>query len=62
MLYNVGFRPLIRNGRAVAASVLPFDWRPNTILKTARFWKDSVNYGLDAETFIPQRVYRVRYE
>lgn len=54
---------IVRDGRAVAASVLPLDWGPNTIMKATRWWVEKVAHGLAAEaSFGPDRVIRVRYE
>src|SRR5262245_14756673 len=54
---------LIRDGRAVAASVLPLDWGPNRIDRAAHEWVEMVGHGLAAEArFGPSRVARVRYE
>jgi hypothetical protein len=54
---------LIRDGRAVAASVMPLDWGPNTIVPTAHWWVHHLAFGLAAEThFGGDRVLRVRYE
>lgn len=41
---------IVRDGRAVAASVLlPLDWGPNVIESAARFWAERLAYGLAAE-------------
>lgn len=57
------FIHIVRDGRAVAASVLPLDWGPNSIIEAARFWVEQTAYGLAAEqTFGPARVLRVAYE
>lgn len=53
---------IVRDGRAVAASVLPLDWGPNVIESAARFWAERLAYGLAAELRWPERVVRVRYE
>lgn len=55
---------IVRDGRAVAASLLMhLDWRPNTINKAAHFWIEKVSYGLGAESFWgEERVRQVRYE
>ena len=53
---------LVRDGRAVAASVLPLDWGPNEIDSAARFWAERLAYGLAAESRWPQQVIRVSYE
>jgi hypothetical protein len=54
---------LVRDGRAVAASVMKLDWGPNTPKDTARWWTSYVSFGLAAEHALPQdRILRVRYE
>ena len=54
---------IVRDGRAVAASIMPLDWGPNSIVKAARWWMRMVSFGLAAELkFGPDRVLRVRYE
>src|SRR5688572_29734762 len=35
---NAAFIHLIRDGRAVAASIMPLDWGPNDIFSSAIFW------------------------
>lgn len=53
---------IVRDGRAVAASVLPLDWGPNEIETAARFWAGRLAYGLMAESRWPDKVVRVYYE
>jgi hypothetical protein len=53
---------IVRDGRAVGASVLPLDWGPNEIDSAARFWAERLAYGLAAESFWRKKVVRVRYE
>lgn len=53
---------IVRDGRAVAASVLPLDWGPNVIDSAARFWAERLAYGLAAEVRWPEQVIRVHYE
>ena len=54
---------IVRDGRGVAASVLPLDWGPNTIIAAAHWWIHHIAFGLAAETFYGEnRVLRVRYE
>jgi hypothetical protein len=54
---------LVRDGRAVAASVMPLDWGPNTAYFAARWWARNLAHGLAAESFFgPEKVLRVRYE
>ena len=57
------FVHLVRDGRAVAASLLPLDWGPNNALHAAEFWMARCAAGLAAESQLgPDRVLRVRYE
>jgi hypothetical protein len=53
---------IVRDGRAVAASVLPLDWGPNVIDSAARYWAERLAYGLAAEIRWPDKVIRVHYE
>jgi hypothetical protein len=57
------FIHLIRDGRAVCASLMPLDWGPNTIILAAQKWALHVGYGLAAEAALPpMTVRRVTYE
>jgi hypothetical protein len=57
------FIHLVRDGRAVAASLLPLDWGPNNALHAAEFWMGRCAPGLAAESQLgPERVLRVRFE
>ena len=57
------FIHIIRDGRAVAASIMPLDWGPNTIDKTACSWKSRVSRYLSLESSLNNdQVLRVRYE
>ena len=57
------FIHLVRDGRAVAASLLPLDWGPNNPLHAAEFWLARCAPGLAAELDLgATRVLRVRYE
>lgn len=54
---------LVRDGRGVAASVMPLDWGPNTIIAAAHWWVHHISFGLAAELhYGSSRVLRVRYE
>ena len=54
---------IVRDGRAVAASLLPLDWGPNRIDRAAHLWVEMVGHGLAAEAhWGAARVARVRYE
>lgn len=57
------FIHIVRDGRAVAASILPLDWGPNSIIKAARWWMRMTSFGLAVEkTLGPELVMRVKYE
>lgn len=53
---------LIRDGRAVASSVIPLDWGPIDAKGAATWWMNKIAHGLAAELAFPNRVCRVRYE
>ena len=54
---------IIRDGRGVASSIMPLDWGPNTTWSAARWWAESVSYGLAVESLYgKKRVMRVKYE
>ncbi|MBS45145.1 MAG: hypothetical protein CMH83_18640 [Nocardioides sp.] len=53
---------LVRDPRAVVASVLPLDWGPSHPKAAARWWMQRTAAGLAAESMYPTRVVRVRYE
>ena len=54
---------VVRDGRAVAASVMPVDWGHNSIYFAAKWWAQQLTAGLAAENFFgPHKVMRVRYE
>lgn len=54
---------IIRDGRAVAASIMPLDWGPNEIHSAARYWKTMVGLGYAAGAFLDDnRLYHLRYE
>ena len=58
------FLHLVRDGRAVGASILPLDWGPVNIADAARRWSCEVAVGLAAETapLVRGRIRRVYYE
>jgi hypothetical protein len=63
MFPEARFIHLVRDGRAVAASLLPLDWGPNNTLQAAEFWMARCAAGLAAELELgSNRVLRVRYE
>lgn len=56
------FLHIVRDGRAVTASLLKLRWGPNTVPAAARHWAQALGYGLAAEARHPDLVKRVRYE
>jgi hypothetical protein len=57
------FLHMVRDGRAVALSLMARDWGPNRILAAAKYWQERVAIGLAIEIeFGPKRARRVRYE
>ncbi len=54
---------IVRDGRAVANSILPLDWGPNTVIRAAQWWQANVREGLALEDDVPpDRIVRVSYE
>jgi hypothetical protein len=54
---------IVRDGRGVAASVIPLDWGPNDVLEAARYWSAQVGIGFAAAAvYGPDRVKTVRFE
>lgn len=57
------FIHIVRDGRAVAASLLRVKWGPNVVASAASFWREKIAYGLAAETCLgAERILRVRFE
>lgn len=60
---NAKFIHIVRDGRGVAASIIPLDWGPNSIVKAARWWVRMVSFGLAAERLLPpSQIAQVKYE
>lgn len=54
---------IIRDGRAVAASIMPLNWGPNEIHSAARFWKIRIGLGYAAGAFLgPDQLLHAHYE
>ena len=54
---------IVRDGRAIASSVMSVDWGPNTIIKAAGWWLEMISYGLAAESRLREdQITRVKYE
>lgn len=62
MFPDAKFIHVVRDPRAVAASVLPLSFRPNTAWQAATNWVRLVNSALEFERANPGRVLRFRYE
>lgn len=56
------FLHIIRDGRAITASLLKLRWGPNTVPAAAGHWAQALGYGLAAEARHSDRVRRVQYE
>lgn len=56
------FIHIVRDPRAVATSLKKVDWGPSHSYTGAQFWLQQVSFGLAAESFLGDRVTRVRYE
>ena len=54
---------IVRDGRAVANSVMSRDWGPNTVVTAAWWWLGHLSHGLAAEQALPpDRIRRLSYE
>ena len=63
LFHNAKCIHLVRDGRAIASSILRLDWGPSTVPDAANWWLQALSYGLAAElTYGPDRVMRVRFE
>ncbi len=56
------FIHLVRDGRAVANSIMPLEWGPNSPRTAAREWTDYVGVGLATQVMHPGDVTMVKYE
>lgn len=57
------FIHIVRDGRAVAASLMQVTWGPVTVDRAALFWLERLSFCLAAEQYLGQdRIIRVRYE
>lgn len=60
---NARYIHLVRDGRAVASSIMSLDWGPNSVFMAAHWWASELAAGLAAESFLDKdRIMRVRYE
>jgi hypothetical protein len=56
------FIHLVRDGRGVAASVIPLDWGPNTVQRAAHWWTEKICFGLAVEGYLQDRALPVCFE
>ncbi|MDX1440556.1 MAG: sulfotransferase [Rubricoccaceae bacterium] len=57
------FIHLVRDGRGVAASLIPLDWGASDIISAATTWTAGVGFGLAAESYLDGvKIRRVRFE
>jgi hypothetical protein len=56
------FIHIVRDPRAVAASILPLAWGPFSARKAALFWKQRISYGQALERLCPDKCIRIYYE
>ena len=59
---EASFVHVVRDGRAVMASMMRVEWGPDGPLAAARMWTERVAQGMAAETALHGRCARVRYE
>lgn len=54
---------IVRDVRAVAASILPLDWGPENAYAVGQFWIERIAAGMSAKAFLPHTQYAwLRYE
>lgn len=53
---------IVRDPRAVAASLLPLHWGPQSAEDVAALWSHRLAHGLALEAMLPDRIRRVHYE
>jgi len=56
------FIHIVRDGRAVANSVLQLPWGPITAAEAAAWWTQRVGFGLALENHLKEKAIRIRYE
>lgn len=60
---NAKFIHLVRDGRAVASSIIPLNWGPNTIDQAAYFWLRNLAFRFaDKATLDLELILRVKYK
>jgi hypothetical protein len=59
---NAKFIHIIRDGRAVASSVMPLAWGPSNANDAAMWWLTKISFGLAAQLSAPEKVITVKYE
>lgn len=53
---------LIRDGRAIANSIMPLDWGPNSITRAAYYWEQRLAHSFAAKQYLGNQAIIVRYE
>lgn len=56
------FLHIVRDGRAVASSVMPLEWGPNTAISSAKVWLQKLAFGFAAQALFPDDVKLVYFE
>jgi len=56
------FIHIVRDGRAVCASIRPLEWGPNNAYTASRHWAERLQQALIVESAEADNCYRVRYE
>lgn len=59
---NAKFIYIVRDPRAVASSIIPLHWGPNTALEAAAYWAQKLPYGLAFVEAFPEKCLKVKYE
>lgn len=57
-----GFIHIIRDGRAVANSVIPLHWGPNNIYDAATFWLTNLSFGFQSVLYFQKKGHQLHYE
>lgn len=59
---DASFVHIVRDGRAVAASLMKVEWGPNSAHRAGHYWLEGTSFGLAAESSLADRCVRIRYE
>ena len=57
-----GFIHIVRDGRAVASSVIPLSWGPNNIYDASTFWLLNLSFGMQSVRYYNDKGHQVSYE